>query len=93
MKNPALHTITAIYTFFITLGRGKQCYLLKSPEIKKGDFRFIVFLNFIVRKRMTFAKFVSEKKGNFWFIVFLNFIARKRVLFAKFVSDKKGDFY
>ena len=44
---------------------------------KKGDFRFIVFLNFIVRKRVAFAKFVSEIKGDFQFIVFLNFIARK----------------
>jgi hypothetical protein len=62
MQNPALHTITAISTFFITLRRGKQCYLLKSPKIKKAVFWFIVFLNFIARKRVTFAKFVNEKK-------------------------------
>jgi hypothetical protein len=63
MQNPALHTITAISTFFITLRRGKQCY-------KKGDFWFIVFLNFIARKRVTFAKFISEKKDDFLFICF-----------------------
>jgi hypothetical protein len=49
----------------------------KFVSDKKGYFRFIVFLNFIVRKRVTFAKFVSEKKGDFWFIVFLNFIEEK----------------
>ena len=49
----------------------------KFVSDKKGDFQFIVFLNSIVRKRVTFAKFVSAKKGDFWFIVFLNFIARK----------------
>ena len=49
----------------------------KFVSDKKGYFRFIEFLNFIVRKRVTFAKFVSEKKGDFWFIVFLNFIEEK----------------
>ena len=28
-----------------------------------------MFLTFIARKRLTFAKFVSDKKGDFWFIV------------------------
>jgi hypothetical protein len=49
----------------------------KFVSDKKGYFWFIVFLNFIVRKRVTFAKFVSEKKGDFQFIVFLNFIKEK----------------
>ena len=43
MKNPSSHTITAIYTFFIALGRGKRCYLLKSPEIKKAIFGLLCF--------------------------------------------------
>ena len=30
-----------------------------------------------MRKRVTFAKFVSEEKGDFHFIVFLNFIEEK----------------
>ena len=49
----------------------------KFVSDKKGHFRFTVFLNFIVRKKVTFAKFISEKKGDFQFIVFLNFIAQK----------------
>ena len=69
MKNPASHAIIAISTFLIALGRGKRRYLLNS-SVKQRRFLVYLFLNFILRKRVTFAKFVSEKKGDFWFIVF-----------------------
>ena len=69
MKNPGLHAIIAISTFFIASGRGKRRCLLNS-SVKKRRFLVYHFLNFILRKRVTFAKYVSEKKGDFWFIVF-----------------------
>jgi hypothetical protein len=69
MKNPALHAIIAISTFFIASGRGKRRYLLNS-SVKKRRFSVYPFLNFIeisvCEKRVTFAKFVSEKKGDFY---------------------------
>ena len=43
IKNPTLHTIIAISTFFITLGRGKQCYLLNLSVIKKAIFGLSCF--------------------------------------------------
>ena len=67
--------IFSLLCFYISLK--KRVTFAKLVSKKKGYFRFIVFLNFIVRKRVTYAKFVSEKKGDFWFIMFLNFIEEK----------------
>ena len=43
MKNPALHAIIAISTFFIASGRGKRRYLLNLSVKKKAIFGLSFF--------------------------------------------------